>query len=519
MKEKNIFKRFSGLTDDVKQNPEAFKVAVASFFVMGLGQLLNKQKIKALFLFLVSLVFLIIELLTSSYIYAFSELAQYPVQAGEKLYFFRDYGGFLTRGMWGLFTLGRVPADVMYRGQFTETYNKALPWLSGDNSITLLGNGLIALIFVSILVSFWIFNIKDAYNSRKEIIKTGKVETGKEFITRIWDTAFAYIIIVPSIILILFFTVVPFLFSFLLAFTNYTYRIPIPSRLVEWVGFKNFSMIVTNADWFSIFIQVFGWTLFYAFMASFTVYVLGFIQAMIVESKYVKFKKVWRILLIIPWAVPAMISQMLFRNAFHKDGLINQILYATDMMQPVSNFLYNIGLAGQADSTIFWVDTVYNGTLAKAVVIIVNLWLGAPYFMMLIVGVLSTLPKDLYEAASIDGATAVQKFKTITLPLVLRATIPVIVMTFTFNFNNFGAIYFLTGGGPKWDPNLVPESMKIMGGIPGQTDILISWIYKLSFTANAQLYNIAAVYSILIFIFVGFFAVWNLAKSKTLWED
>ena len=132
---------------------------------------------------------------------------------------------------------------------------------------------------------------------------------------------------------------------------------------------------------------------------------------------------------------------------------------------------------------------------------------------------MTTLPKDLYEAAAIDGATAWQSFRRITLPLIIRATLPAIVMTFTFNFNNFGAIYFLTGGGPGWPTAQIPTSMYVSGGVPGQTDILISWIYKLSFNNNAQLYNIAAVYSILIFLFIGFISVYNLSKSKGLWED
>jgi arabinogalactan oligomer/maltooligosaccharide transport system permease protein len=330
---------------------------------------------------------------------------------------------------------------------------------------------------------------------------------------------FPYIILIPTVIMILFFTLIPFLFSFLLAFTNYTYRIPIPSRLIEWVAFKNFSMIVTDPGWFTIFSQILGWTFFYAIMASATCYIMGLIQAIIIESKYVKIKKFWRTIMIVPWAVPAMISLMVFRNVFNNAGLANQLLLKSGLMQTVSNFLYRIGLQGHPDAVISWLTVDYNGNLAKFVVIAVNLWLGAPYFMMLVTGVLTTLPKDLYEAAAIDGASKWQAFRNITIPLILRATLPAIIMTFTYNFNNFGAIYFLTGGGPGYNLDKIPLSMQIMGGIPGQTDILISWIYKLSFTNNAQLYNIAAVYSILIFIFIGFISVYNLSRSKGLWEE
>lgn len=518
-KKKSLFERIKNVFSDVKQNPDPLKSAVMSFFIMGLGQLRNKQKSKAAVFFGVFLIFLLVELFTGNYQYAIDEIAKFPADPGSTIYFFRDYGGLISKGLWGLFTLGKVPGQTIYRGQFVETFNKAIPWLTADNSVTLLGTGLIALILTGIFFSFWITNIRDAYITRKAHLRGEEIETGLVYVRRLWSDMFPYIVLIPALIMILFFTLIPFLFSFLLAFTNYTYRIPIPNQLIRWVGFDTFKLIVGDAGWFKIFGQVLGWTFLYAIMASATCYILGMIQAIIIESRYVKVKKLWRTILIIPWAVPAMISLMVFRNVFETQGLANQLLYLTGTMDSVSAFLYGIGLQGAIDSPIYWFSAVYNGNLAKAAVILVNLWLGAPYFMMLITGVLTTLPKDLYEAASIDGATKWQSFRNITLPLILKATVPAIVMTFTFNFNNFGAIFFLTGGGPRWDDALVPTSMKIAGGIPGQTDILISWIYNLSFAGNAQLYNVAAVYSILIFAFVGFISVYNLSRSKGLWEE
>ncbi len=520
MKKRKSFKSFfQSFFDDIKKNPDALKSAIMSFFIMGLGQLRNKQKSKAAIFFLILVIFVLFEFLTGSYTYAPREMMRDPADPGSTIYFIRDYGGFILSGLWGLFTLGKVPGGTMYRGQFVETFNRVIPWLTADNSVTLLGVGLIALILTAIFLSFWVYNIRDAYVSRKAELAGEEIETGMAYVKRLWTDMFPYIILIPTLIMILFFTLIPFLFSFLLAFTNYTYRIPIPNRLIQWVGFDTFKLIVGDAGWLSIFGQVLGWTFLYAIMASATCYILGMIQALVIESKYVKIKKLWRTMLIIPWAVPAMITLMVFKNVFDTAGLANQLLYATGSMEQVSTFLFNIGLQGAIDNPIFWLTRVYNGPLAKAIIILVNLWLGSPYFMMLITGVLTTLPKDLYEAASIDGASKWQSFRNITLPLILRATLPAIIMTFTFNFNNFGAIYFLTGGGPDWPRELVPTSMRIMGGIPGQTDILISWIYKLSFDNNAQLYNVAAVYSILIFAFVGFVSVYNLSKSKGLWEE
>jgi arabinogalactan oligomer / maltooligosaccharide transport system permease protein len=511
--------RIKSFFNDIKHHPNALKSALMSSFVMGLGQYRNKEKLKGLIFFGVFIVFILIEVATGGYFYYFAEIARYPVSPGEPFYFFRDYGGLFTQGMWGLVTLGRITVMEPYRGAFTETFNRVIPWLSGDNSITLLGNGLIALVLLSFFVGVYVINIRDAYIVTKKIDAGHQVDDGKAFIKRLWDELFPFIILTPTFVMVAFFILIPFLFSFLLAFTNYTYRIVPPAQLVRWVGFQNFTRVVGEAGWLNIFLDVIGWTVLYAIMASFTSYTLGMIQAMIIESKYVKFKKLWRTILIIPWAVPGMISLMVFRNVFALDGLANQLLIQTNLMRPVSTFLYTIGLQGELGTIIYWFTKYINRNLAKTVIILVNLWLGAPYFMMLITGVLTTLPKDLYEAAAIDGANRWQSFKRITLPLVIRATLPAIIMTFTYNFNNFGAIYFLTGGGPARPNDLVPQSMLILKGVPGATDILISWIYKLSFTRNEQVYNMAAVYSIIIFIFIGTVSIYNLSRNKNVWEE
>ena len=504
---------------DIKKHPDALKSALLSVFIMGAGQFRNKQKSKGSIFLGIFLLVVLVEVLTGGYIYALDEIARFPADPGGTVHFIRDYGGFFSYGLWGLFTLGQVVGQTIYRGQFVETFNKNIPWLTADNSVTLLGRGLIVFVIALVLLGFYIYNIVDAYQTRKQINAGTEIETGVKYFKRLWNDMFPYIILIPSLVMIMFFTLVPFLFSFLLAFTNYTYRLQIPNVLIRWVGFDTFKLIVGDAGWLNMFLGVLSWTFIYAIMSSVTVYLLGLFQAIIIESKFVKVKKLWRTILIIPWAIPAMISLMVFKNVFDTNGLANQLLYATDMMRPISTFLYDIGLQGRLDNPIFWLTANYNGNLAKFVVLIVNLWLGAPYFMMLITGVLTTLPKDLYEAASIDGATRFQQFKSITMPLILRATLPAIVMTFTFNFNNFGAIYFLTGGGPAFAREAIPQSMRIMGGVPGQTDILISWIYNLSFASNAQLYNIASVYSILIFLFIGSISVFNLARSKGLWEE
>ncbi|MBP7095364.1 MAG: ABC transporter permease subunit [Spirochaetia bacterium] len=435
-------------------------------------------------------------------------------------YVIRDFGGFFTRGLWGLATLGRVVIDDAYAGTTIELYNRVTPWLGADNSIVLMGNGLIALSILVILGAVWAFGVADAYRSRVRTDETGRVEKFGEFWGRVWHSLYVYLVSAPAFVLMILFTIIPILFTFLMAFTNYTYRVKLGARLIEWVGLDTFRFLAVDPGWLSVFGQIFLWTILWALMSSFTVYAIGFLNAMVVESPLVRAKKVWRTIMILPWAIPSLVSLMVFRNAFDKDGLVNQFLFASGLMESVTNFLYKIGLEGKPDMPIFWFQPIYNGALARFVVVLTNLWLGAPYHMMMIIGVLATVPKELYEAAAIDGATGYQRFRFITLPMVLSATVPALIMTFSFNFNNFGAVYFLTGGGPSWDPSKVPDSMRIVGSaMPGQTDILISWIYKLSFTKDFEQYNTAAVYSIIIFMIVGGFAVFNMLRSKSFTEE
>ncbi|NNM68009.1 MAG: sugar ABC transporter permease [Spirochaetales bacterium] len=444
----------------------------------------------------------------------------YAYQQGKPTYVFRDFGGFFTKGLWGLGSLGALVIGDQYSGKKIVLFDQVSDWLTADNSVNLMGNGLIAVIILLIAALLWILGIADAYQSRIEIIKTGKIEPFTKFIQRVWHTLFSYIVSAPAFVAILFFTVIPFVFTFLLAFTDYTYKVHLGQGLVHWVGFHTFTFLALDPAWILIFGQIFAWTVFWALMSSFTVFALGFINAMVVESPLVKGRKIWRAVLILPWALPQLIVLMVFKNVFDTAGLANQLLFATHLMGPVTNFLAAIGLEGHPDQPIFWFTQFYNGNLAKFVVVMVNLWFGAPYHMMMIIGILSAIPKDMYEAAEVDGANGFQRFRSITLPMVLSATVPALIMTFSFNFNNFGAVYFLTGGGPAWNPSQIPDSMKIISSaLPGQTDILISWIYKLSFTKGFEQFNVAAVYSIIIFLIVGGFSVFNMVRSKSFSEE
>ena len=171
---------------------------------------------------------------------------------------------------------------------------------------------------------------------------------------------------------------------------------------------------------------------------------------------------------------------------------------------PVSQLLVDLGITS---TRVSWFTNPNNPNLARVMIIIINLWMGFPYFMALMSGIMSGISTELYEAARIDGATSKDEFRHITLPLVLIQASPLIIMSFAGNFNNFNTIYFLTNGGPD-NPSYQ---------FAGSTDILITWIYKL--TTNNQLYNMASVMSILIFVVIGAISIWNLKRTKGFKED
>lgn len=450
-----------------KSNP--LVAGLCSAVVWGLGQILNKQVLKGLFFFIIQLAVVLTEILTGNYI-DFAEG-----------YSFRTNGGFFLKGIWGLVALGTEPRRMAITG-LTE----------GDHSIVLMINGIIALIILAFVIGIWYWNIKDAIETRKIINETNKVPSTKQYINHLWDSAFELIILLPSIVMLLFISVMPIIFGFLIAFTNYNkFHLP-PTKLVDWVGAENFINLFQLPIWTKTFTGVFAWTIVWAILSTVTCFFGGLFQAVILNNKRVKFKKMWRTIYILPWAIPGMISLLVFKTLFN------------GQFGPVSQFLIDIGLT---DHRISWFTDSNNPNLARATILLINLWLGFPYFMALMSGIMTSLDKEVFEAAKIDGATPAQEFWKITFPLVLYSTAPLLIMTFAGNFNNFGVIYFLTEGGPA-NPNYQ---------FAGHTDILITWIYKL--TLDNRMYNMASVMSIIIFLVIGSISAWNFTKTKAFKEE
>ena len=455
-----------------KQNKSVKKLqpvcpAAASALIWGSGQLWNKEYIKALFFFLLQLSMVCVEICTGNYF--------------EASYRIRENGGFFIKGVWGLITLGTKPRTLTLAG-VTE----------GDHSIILMIRGIIAVLVLAIYIAIYLWNVKDAYNGRAQFNKMGIRRSALDYMKEIWSKCFHYVILLPGIVLLMFLSVMPIIFSALTAFTNYTKSNMPPTKLVSWVGLKNFFNLVNIPVWSETFMGVLGWTVVWAFASTFTCFAAGLFQAVILNNEKIKFRKMWRGIYILPWAIPGMISLLVFRTMFN------------GQFGPISQLLLDWGITEQRVS---WFTDPTRPNLARITLILVNLWMGFPYFMALMTGIMTGIPQELYEAAKLDGASPKDEFRRITLPLVLNAASPLVIMSFAGNFNNFGTIYFLTDGGPT----------NTHYQFAGSTDILITWIYKL--TLNNQLYNMASVFSILIFIVIGSISIWNLRRTKAFKEE
>ncbi|MGG4418953.1 maltodextrin ABC transporter permease MdxF [Bacillus subtilis] len=398
--------------------------------IPGLGQIANQQLSKGLLF------------LAITGLFAF-ELCVFGIQA-------------LT----GLMTLGSVPGE--------------------DHSLFMLIEGTLQLIVTVIFLMFYIFNIHD---SRKTAaMKAAGLEintTAKDMICHAGDKGFPYLFTLPAYIMMVFVIIFPVLVTLFVALTNYDfYHIP-PNRLIDWVGFKNFLNIFFLGSYRETFVNVLGWTVIWTICATTLQIILGIVTALFVNQDFIKGKRIFRMIFLFPWAVPAFITIMSFSNMFNDSiGAVNaQVI-------PLFNHLPFVELPAIAWKTDpFW---------TKTALIMIQTWLGFPYIYVMVTGVLQAIPGELYEAAKIDGATFIQRFRHITFPMILFATAPVMITQYTFNFNNFSIIYLINEGGPG-----------SAGAGAGSTDILISWIYKLT-TGTSPQYSVAAAVTLLIsFIVIG----------------
>lgn len=352
-----------------------------------------------------------------------------------------------------------------------EVWNEAkgiYEYVAGDNSLLILLYGVVTIFVIIWFIFMWRAAVKSAYKTEC-LAKEGKhINSIKDDIKDMFHMNLHKTLLTLPLAGILAFNILPLGFMICMAFTNYSKQGD-HLMLFDWVGLDNFAKVLSFSDSIGqTFWPVLGWTLVWAVFATGLNYIFGMILAILINRNGTRFKSFWRFCFILSIAVPQFVSLLIMRTMLQPSGAVNVLLQ-------------NLGLI---DSPLpFWT----NATWARVTVIIINLWVGIPYTMMQVTGILQNIPAELYEAAKVDGANAVVTFFKITLPYMLFVTMPYLITTFTGNVNNFNVIYLLSGG----DPTPV-------GSTAGKTDLLVTWLYKL--TIDQQYYNIGAVIGIFTFV-------------------
>ena len=286
------------------------------------------------------------------------------------------------------------------------------------------------------------------------------------------NSRLAHFYIAPAMLALAVLTFYPVMYGFWLSFTDAD-----QTRLGEqvFIGLSNFWDVITASGFIRVTIFTMVWT-----VVNVSAHIgLGLFLALVLQRADIKGKTAYRTILLLPWAVPSYISVLVWKGMFQPDGLINDLL-GTDI-----NFLSD-------------------PTGAQIIVILVNIWLGIPFMMMSISGALQALPKDMYEAAKIDGVTGWDAFRHLTFPNLKSALVPLSLLGFIWTFNMFNVIYLMTDGGPD-----------LYFGEPGQTDILITYVYDVAFRDGA--YGVAAAWSVIIFLMLLAFS-WTYMKQTNATE-
>ncbi len=439
-----------------------------SFFVMGFGSIARGQILRGILFFAFEFVFIF-----------------YMVTTG---------GHWLSQ----LGTLGTQGP--------TEEYNAVLDTYTTvyhDNSFKILLYGVLTIFFIIAFIYTWRVNVKQN-KIAESILRSGKkLKSSKDDLRSLVDERFYATLLALPMTGIIVFTVLPIVFMILVAFTNYDgAHNGYSNNLFTWVGLDNFNTLFSwtagsggGQSYSATFGEILTWTLIWAFLATFTNYFLGMFVAMMINKKGIRLKKVWRTILVMTVAVPQFISLLYVSKMFARNGLINLTLMDWGWI---------------SEPLPFW----ENPTWARVTVILINIWIGIPYLMLITTGILMNIPEDLYESARIDGANAWQQYTKITLPYMLFITGPYLLTSFTGNMNNFNVIYLLTGGGPT-----NPAASGAAGSV-GYTDLLITWLFKITTGAESQ-YYLASVVGIMVFVVVAVISliVYNVLPSIKNEED
>lgn len=419
-------------------------ITKASLLVFGLGNLLRKQFVKGA-------AFLLIEI--------------------AAIAFFATKGVKALKELPGLGTgeSERVKVDGFW------VYQKSEP------SVVLLLNGVAAVFLLIVVLWLATLAMRSAYKAQTFVEQRGDARSLKEDLYALTDEDAPILLMTLPTAGIIIFTILPLIIMISMAFTSYDSG---HVQKFDWVGLENFAKVFANDGGevnLKLFMSVLVWTLTWAFFATFLNYFIGMFLAMLIERKTTYGKAFWRAIFSLSVAVPQFVTLLVLRSMLQPEGIINRMLLD----------------AGWIDQSLPFFT---HATWARVTVIVINLWIGIPYTIMQVTGILQNIPGELYEAARLDGATWWQTYRNVTLPYMFFVMTPYLITTFTANVNNFNVIYLLSRGDPT-----------PIGASAGKTDLLITWLYKL--TVDRGDYNVGAVIGILTFIVLSVVALITYRRS------
>ncbi len=381
-------------------------------------------------------------------------------------------------------TLGTVQAEQV----FNIATMKA-EWNDYDNSFLILLFSLFSFVVWFAAAAVWMRNVVNVYRLQLQAEAGRHVNTFAEDLRSYLDEKFHITLLALPALGVAVFTVIPILLLILVAFTNYDQQHMPPTNLFSWVGINNFVTLFSGGSSVTLgfgyaFVRVLGWTLVWSLFATFTTYIGGILMSLLLlNNKMVRWPKLWRTMFMVTIAVPQFVSLLLMRNFFSNGGIANTICANIGL----TGFLRDIGAISTA-----YIPFLSAPGWAHVMIILINIWIGVPYQMLIATGVLMNLPGDQLESARIDGANPYQTFRHITMPYMLFVTGPALVTDFVKNMNNFNVIYLLT-------QDVYTTTNQVMANAQArEVDLLVTWLFTL--TQDYYNYKMASVIGIMVFV-------------------
>ena len=386
-------------------------------------------------------------------------------------------------------TLGTVKPEKVFNMKTMKN-----EWNDYDNSFQILLFSLFSFVVWFAAFVIWIKNVVNVYALQLRAQAGKHINTFKEDLHTLLEENFHITLLTLPVLGVAVFTFIPILLLIFVAFTNYDQNHMPPTSLFSWVGLDNFKSLfgsggLTVSFGYS-FVRVLGWTLVWAFFATITTYIGGILLSLLLNSKKTRMPKLWRTLFIVTIAVPQFVSLLLVRNFFSNGGIVNTICSNIGL----TGFLRDIGLVSTS-----YIPFLSAPGWAHVMIILINIWIGVPYQMLIATGVLMNLPSDQLESARVDGATPFQIFRKITMPYLLFVTGPALVTDFVKNINNFNVIYLLT------QDVYVTTNQAMANSQAKEVDLLVTWLFRL--TQEYYNYKMASVIGIVVFVICAAFTL------------